>query len=104
MTSVAVMGRVDLPDAQWARLAPLLPPTQAARQSIDVDETTAHRRDPAADTGRVGSPWRDMPPQYGPWQAIYFLFRRWQCAGTRGFILKMPAGIRRGERRHRLAG
>src|SRR5690606_42053629 len=38
---------------------------------------------------RVGSHWRDVPPQYGSWQAIYGLFRRWQRAGAWGFILKM---------------
>jgi transposase len=26
----------------------------------------------------VGAPWRDVPERYGPWQAIYGLFRRCQ--------------------------
>ncbi|MEV6704445.1 IS5 family transposase [Micromonospora wenchangensis] len=31
---------------------------------------------------RVGAPWRDVPPQYGSWSAVYALFRRWQRDGT----------------------
>jgi transposase len=31
---------------------------------------------------RAGVPWRDVPPEYGPWQSAYGLFRRWQRDGT----------------------
>lgn len=31
---------------------------------------------------RTGSPWRDVPACYGPWQTVYGLFRRWQRDGT----------------------
>jgi transposase len=31
---------------------------------------------------RTGSPWRDVPAGYGPWQTVYGLFRRWQRDGT----------------------
>jgi len=31
---------------------------------------------------RTGSPWRDVPERYGPWQSVYGLFRRWQRDGT----------------------
>jgi transposase len=31
---------------------------------------------------RAGAPWRDVPPQYGPWPTVYGLFRRWQRDGT----------------------
>lgn len=30
---------------------------------------------------RTGAPWRDLPLQYGPWQTVYGLFRRWQRDG-----------------------
>ena len=36
---------------------------------------------------RAGSPWRDVPPGYGPWQTVYGLFRRWQRDGTWARIL-----------------
>ncbi|WP_437042762.1 transposase [Streptomyces angustmyceticus] len=32
---------------------------------------------------RPGSPWRDIPERYGPWETAYALFRRWQIDGSR---------------------
>ncbi|WP_425464687.1 IS5 family transposase [Nocardia yunnanensis] len=79
-------GRADLSDAQWARLGPLLPlgkkagrpPKRTKRQLIDGIRWRI----------RCGSPWRDVPDRYGPWQTIYGLFRRWQRAGVWAFIFK----------------
>ena len=72
--------RFDLSDAQWAKLEPLLPkgkkpgrpPKWSKRQLIDGIRWRV----------RVGSPWRDVPECYGPWQTVYGLFRRWQRAGV----------------------
>lgn len=80
MASVAVTRRHDLADAQWAVLEPLLPegkkpgrpPKWSKRQLIDGIRWRV----------RVGSPWRDVPECYGPWQTVYGLFRRWQRAGV----------------------
>src|SRR6476620_3763615 len=80
VASVAVAGRADLTDAQWARLEPLLPrgkkagrpPKWTKRQLIDGIRWRT----------RVGSPWRDVPECYGHWQTVYGLFRRWQRAGV----------------------
>ncbi|WSG63298.1 transposase [Nocardia sp. NBC_01730] len=55
--------RADLTDAEWARLAPLLPhgkkagrpPKWTKRQLIDGIRWRV----------RVGSPWRDVPACYG---------------------------------------
>jgi Putative transposase of IS4/5 family (DUF4096) len=30
---------------------------------------------------RTGSPWRDLPERYGPWQTVYKRFRAWTPAG-----------------------
>lgn len=87
MTSVAVTRRADLTDAQWARLAPLLPrgkkagrpPKWTKRQLIDGIRWRT----------RVGSPWRDVPECYGHWKTVYGLFRRWQRAGVWAVIWKM---------------
>ncbi|MBF4476681.1 IS5 family transposase [Rhodococcus rhodochrous] len=85
MPSVAVPGRADLTDAQWARLEPLLPrgkkagrpPKWTKRQLIDGIRWRI----------RTGCPWRDIPDRYGPWQTVYGLFRRWQRAGVWAQIL-----------------
>ncbi len=36
---------------------------------------------------RTGAPWRDLPGEYGRWQTVYGLFRRWQRAGVWAGIL-----------------
>jgi transposase len=80
VATVAVTRRFDLTDAQWAALEPLLPkgkkpgrpPKWSKRQLIDGIRWRV----------RVGSPWRDVPACYGPWQTVYGLFRRWQRAGV----------------------
>jgi transposase len=85
VASVAVAGRLDLTDAQWAVLEPLLPvgkkpgrpPKWTRRQLIDGIRWRV----------RAGTPWRDVPPVYGSWQAVYALFRRWQRAGVWAAIL-----------------
>ncbi len=30
---------------------------------------------------RTGSPWRDLPKCYGPWQSVYTRFSRWTKQG-----------------------
>ncbi|MGH3211073.1 MAG: IS5 family transposase [Trebonia sp.] len=80
MPTLPAAGRHDLGDDQWRVLEPLLPrgkkPGRPAkwsrRQLIDGIRWRA----------RTGSPWRDVPPCYGPWQSVYGLFRRWQRDGT----------------------
>ncbi|MFF9090337.1 IS5 family transposase [Streptomyces sp. NPDC014991] len=37
---------------------------------------------------RAGTPWRDVPERYGPWDRVYDLFRRWQRNGTWKRILE----------------
>ncbi|MFR9781087.1 IS5 family transposase [Micromonospora sp. MS34] len=72
--------RFDLTDVQWAKLEPLLPAPKrpgrpsswSRRQLIDGMRWRI----------RVGAPWRDLPPHYGSWSAVYALFRRWQRDGT----------------------
>jgi len=73
------VGRGDLTDGQWADLERVLPrpsgrgrPAVRRRQLIDGIRWRV----------RTGSPWRDVPACYGPWQTVYGLFRRWQQDGT----------------------
>ena len=77
------MGRGDLSDEQWAVLEPLLPVVQVGRPSA------GRRRliDGIRWRVRTGAPWRDLPVEYGPWQTVYGLFRRWQRAGVWAAVL-----------------
>jgi hypothetical protein len=78
--TLSAAGRHDLADDEWRVLEPLLPagkrpgrpPKHPRRQLLDAIRWRV----------RAGSPWRDVPPAYGPWQSAYGLFRRWQRDGT----------------------
>jgi transposase len=57
---------VRLTDAQWWRIAPLLPPAT----KTGGRDAKPHRPFVEAMIWilRTGSPWRDLPSKYGPWQ------------------------------------
>jgi transposase len=42
---------------------------------------------------RTGSPWRDLPPCFGPWKTVYNRHRRWSADGTWEKVL---SGLRAG--------
>jgi transposase len=66
--------------AVWAVLEPLLPqPKRSGRPSLWSKRQLI---DGIRWRIRVGAPWRDLPAEYGSWQAAYALFRRWQRDGT----------------------
>ncbi|MCI0385390.1 IS5 family transposase [Streptomyces sp. CNQ085] len=72
------MARGDLTDQQWDVLQEHLPASSSGRPA-------AHRRrqiDAIRHRVRTGTPWRDLPERYGPWQSAYWLFRSWQREGT----------------------
>ncbi|MBI1346645.1 IS5 family transposase [bacterium] len=31
---------------------------------------------------RTGTPWRDLPTEFGDWKAVYQRFKRWRIAGV----------------------
>ncbi|WP_254648755.1 IS5 family transposase, partial [Streptomyces sp. GbtcB6] len=78
-------ARGDLTDKQWVCLEAVLPELpvmgrkpRGRRQVFDGIWWRA----------RTGSPWRDVPERYGPWETAYSVFRRWQIDGTWTRILK----------------
>jgi transposase len=72
--------RHELTEAQWAQLAPLLPPEKPGTGKPNK----AHRAmlDGILWKLRTGAPWRDLPERYGPWSTVYSRFWRWQRAGV----------------------
>jgi transposase len=84
------LKRHDLMDAEWERLAPLLPedPRQGGRWRD-------HRMviNGVFFRARAGICWRDLPPVYGNWKTVYNRHRRWSLDGTWGWILD---GLRAG--------
>jgi putative transposase len=68
----------DLTDAEWAVLAPLLPPPPIrsrpriypARRVLDAIFYLL----------RSGCAWRLLPKEYPPWPTVYYHFRQWKRA------------------------
>jgi putative transposase len=70
----------DLSDAEWALLAPLLPPpARCGRPRKWPDRRIA---DAVFYVLRSGGAWRLLPREFPPWQTVYARFRRWRVSGT----------------------
>ena len=69
--------RLLISDAIWAEIEPVLrdlkhaagsPPVLSDRMFIEAVLYQA----------RTGTPWRDLPEEFGDWNAVYQRFRRWE--------------------------
>lgn len=69
------MDRHALDDAQWERVAALLP-----GKAGDPGRTGADNRrflEAVLWVARTGAPWRDLPSGFGHWNSVFQRFRRW---------------------------
>jgi putative transposase len=74
------MPRHAISDADWGRVADLLP-----GKKTDPGRTACDNRlfiDAVLWIGRTGSPWRDLPEHFGKWNSVYRRFSRWSKAGV----------------------
>ncbi|MCA1729336.1 MAG: IS5 family transposase [Actinobacteria bacterium] len=70
----------DLTDAQWARIAPLIPPAMPGgrRRSVNVREVV----NAILYFVRTGCQWRNIPHEFPPWGTVHYYYRRWRLDGT----------------------
>jgi transposase len=76
------MSRYDIPDDLWNKIEPWL-------LSMRRDPRGARNATPDRTIFNglmwlmhTGAPWRDLPPQFGPWQTVYRRFRKWNNEGV----------------------
>jgi len=72
--------RYELTDAQWARIADLLP-----GKAGDPGRTAADNRlfvNGVLWVLRSGAHWHDLPERYGKWKSVHKRFSRWARAGA----------------------
>jgi transposase len=79
------MSQAVLSDAEWAKLAPLFAVVGRAacrpfRDDRRVVQGIIYRF-------RCGLPWREVPPEFGPWQTRWKRHRRYSDDGTWDRIL-----------------
>lgn len=75
-----------LTEQMRAKLAPFLPKERGrkARPSKDNREMIEGMLWKA----RTGSPWRDLPWEFGPWSSVYNRYNRWCKAGIWDCVLQ----------------
>lgn len=69
-----------LTDAQWARLAPLLP-GQAHTRGVTAADTRLFV-EAVLWRMRCGVSWRDLPERFGAWSTVFTRFSRWKKSGV----------------------
>ena len=64
----------DLTDEEWGRILQLLPepPRRGRKVSVDLREML----NAIGYMARSGGGWRTLPTDFGPWQPVYWWFRR----------------------------
>jgi transposase len=88
---MSIVARMEqLSDEAWALIEPLLPSSAGCRGGQWRD----HRRVLEAILWRyrTGSPWRDLPAEFGPWQTIWKRLNRWSGDGTLDKLLAAAHG------------
>ena len=74
------MVRMVLDDAQWQRIAPLLPGKQGDPGRSGEDNRLFVEA--VLWIVRTGAPWRDLPACLGKWSSVWKRFRRWALKGV----------------------
>ena len=78
------MARHQLTDAQWNLIADVFPlPATTGRPQRDRRVIV----NAILWILRTGSPWRDLPEEFGPWTTVWDLFNTWNSDGTLDEIL-----------------
>lgn len=72
--------RKQLRDEQWQRIESLLPGNVGDRGRTGADNRLFVEA--VLWIARTGSPWRDLPPEFGNWNSAYQRFARWSRAGV----------------------
>jgi transposase len=84
------MTRFVLTDAQWERIEPhcLGKPTDPGRTGGDARVFL----EAVLWIARTGAPWRDLPEEFGKWNAVFKRFRHWVKAGVFKRIFEALSG------------
>ncbi|RKE38551.1 transposase [Paraburkholderia sp. BL23I1N1] len=74
------MARTLLSDEVWNKVRDILPGKES-----DRGRTASNNRwflEAVLWIARTGSPWRDLPAEFGRWHTVYIRFSRWRSKGV----------------------
>lgn len=70
----------DLSDAQWKRIAPLIPPAKPGGRPRSTDMREVMNA--IFYITRTGCAWRMLPHEFPHWRTVYEFYARWRDDGT----------------------
>lgn len=76
------MRRHELTDAQWEKVATLLPRRRGPR-SLRGDRNFINA---VIWIAKTGAPWRDLPERFGSWKTIFNRFSEWSKSDRWGAV------------------
>jgi len=74
--------RYAITDDLWAALGPLVDRAKQHRQGRKPGLPDRLFFEALLYLARTGVPWRDLPGDFGAWDAVYNRFRRWVASGS----------------------
>lgn len=75
------MRRHELSDAEWLRIAPLLP-AEDGRPGRPSELPNRTFMNAVFYIAKTGVQWRDLPERFGPWKTVHNRFSRWNKRGV----------------------
>ena len=74
--------RYQFTDHLWAAFEPLMKQAKRNRQGPPPKLAERAFFEALLYLARTGLPWRDLPAEFGNWDAVYNRFRRWLASGS----------------------
>jgi len=74
--------RLMLSNSIWDVLAPLVDRAKRSRAGAKPELSDRMFLEALLFLTRTGLPWRDLPEEFGDWNAVYQRFKRWRLAGV----------------------
>jgi putative transposase len=81
--------RYMLTDDLWAALGPLVERAKKYRSGQPPVLPERMFFEAVLYWARTGIPWRDLPAEFGSWDAVYNRFRRWVRSGSLGALFEL---------------
>jgi putative transposase len=74
--------RLLLTDEVWQEIAIVLDKVKHSKAGCPPQQSDRLFIEAVLYVARTGIPWRDLPAQFGHWDAVYHRFRRWEHRGV----------------------
>lgn len=74
--------RLILTNSIWEVLGPLVDRAKRSRAGAKPELSDRMFLEALLYLTRTGLPWRDLPDEFGDWNAVYQRFKRWRLAGV----------------------